>query len=439
MFSKLKFWKKKNKKKKKKEDEVETTDVPVKQEEVAPRVTDTKRNDGISPKSALMHFGHLLTEYEKKEVLEYKNVYHMGKKSAKFDAPMDADETGFFTLENYRYKVNVGDHIAYRYQLQELVSNQYRAQVFNAMDGKNFSKVTIKSLNRKWFDLDQQYREWNKLRDIQELVPASQAFILLPMNIGEFRNHFFMVFEQFETDLQKYMNEKPKWALEDIATSIPGVFKGLDVLKKLDIIHGNIQPANILLNRKEPHILKICGFGSAIYPTKYRRETQELHYRAPEQFMMGPVSPAMDVWSVGCIMGEMAYGKPFLNGVDDPNQFYAIQETFGIPPQEFRRSCYRAELYFFKTAHDAPTHCIFVEDSDGGFKLEIDYANSLATSDRLPPGSRPLLSFFPGRELALFRNLLYKCFEWMPEKRLDPAAAVKHHFFLNYECLYDGD
>lgn len=77
------------------------------------------------------------------------------------------------------------------------------------------------------------------------------------------------------------------------------------------IVHRDIKPQNILLNAAGD--LKLADFGLArtyqIPLRPYTEDVQTLWYRAPE-LLLGETlySPAVDVWSVGCIMSEMACG-----------------------------------------------------------------------------------------------------------------------------------
>jgi serine/threonine protein kinase len=57
-------------------------------------------------------------------------------------------------------------------------------------------------------------------------------------------------------------------------------------------------------------------------------------YRAPELLLEHKdYTPAVDMWSVGCILAELIKRKPFLPGVDSRNQLELIIDLVGTPPE----------------------------------------------------------------------------------------------------------
>jgi serine/threonine protein kinase len=82
--------------------------------------------------------------------------------------------------------------------------------------------------------------------------------------------------------------------------------------------------------------LKIADFGLArtySIPLKpYTHEVVTLYYRAPE-ILLGSVeySPAIDMWSIGCIFLEMLVLKPFFLGTSEKDQYERIFRELGTP------------------------------------------------------------------------------------------------------------
>jgi cell division cycle 2-like protein len=82
-------------------------------------------------------------------------------------------------------------------------------------------------------------------------------------------------------------------------------------------MHRDLKPSNILYNNKG--VVKICDFGLA---RKYSSSTKSytptvvtLWYRSPE-ILLGndKYSPALDMWSIGCIFAELINREPLLMG-----------------------------------------------------------------------------------------------------------------------------
>jgi len=85
--------------------------------------------------------------------------------------------------------------------------------------------------------------------------------------------------------------------------------------------------------------LKLADFGLArafgIPVRSYTHEVVTLWYRAPDVLMGSrKYSTPVDLWSVGCIFGEMSSGKPLFPGTSDADQLVRIFSVLGNPTEE---------------------------------------------------------------------------------------------------------
>ena len=65
------------------------------------------------------------------------------------------------------------------------------------------------------------------------------------------------------------------------------------------------------------------------------REARRLWYRPPELlFRKKYYSFEVDIWAVGCLLGEMALGEPLFNGESEIEQLFKIFKFTGTPSQE---------------------------------------------------------------------------------------------------------
>lgn len=114
-----------------------------------------------------------------------------------------------------------------------------------------------------------------------------------------------------------------------------------------ELIHRDLKPSNILLN-SECHA-KVADLGLA-RSINCPKETNEQvlteyvatrWYRAPE-ILLGSnrYSKAVDMWSVGCIIGELLNGKPLFPGNSTLNQIERILELIGRPSQKVIQGAY---------------------------------------------------------------------------------------------------
>jgi cell division cycle 2-like protein len=111
------------------------------------------------------------------------------------------------------------------------------------------------------------------------------------------------------------------------------------------ILHRDLKTSNLLLNNRGQ--LKIADFGMARYvgdpaPPKLTQLVVTLWYRAPE-LLLGAreYGAAVDMWSIGCIFGELVAREPLLQGTNEVDQMSRIFELCGVPTEEtwpgFRR------------------------------------------------------------------------------------------------------
>lgn len=113
---------------------------------------------------------------------------------------------------------------------------------------------------------------------------------------------------------------------------------GLKTLSDLEIIHRNLKPANILINKdKSGKVYKIGGFGLSKKCRNFTEKTGTLKYMGPEHYNKNfKKTKAVDIWAFGLIVHEMIFGKSPYGGINP--QYYerevmirVVHKKYSIP------------------------------------------------------------------------------------------------------------
>ena len=123
----------------------------------------------------------------------------------------------------------------------------------------------------------------------------------------------------------------------------------LKYLKQLEIIHCDLKPENILLKEENKSGIKIIDFGSSTFiDEKVYTYIQSRFYRAPEIMLGIPYTPAIDMWSLGCIIAELYIGYPLFPGDSENDQMSRIIEMRDVPSNQVLQKSER-KMKFFTT------------------------------------------------------------------------------------------
>ena len=91
---------------------------------------------------------------------------------------------------------------------------------------------------------------------------------------------------------------------------------GIDALHGAGLVHRDIKPANILLDGDTPYVsdFGLAKDSQASNLTRPGQALGSLDYMSPEQIRGEDVSPATDIYALGCVMFECLLGTPPFGG-----------------------------------------------------------------------------------------------------------------------------
>ncbi|KAA0190759.1 hypothetical protein HAZT_HAZT004920 [Hyalella azteca] len=242
------------------------------------------------------------------------------------------------------YTVEIGDTrftILRRYSSLKPIGSGAQGIVCAAYDSITKQNVAIKKLSRPFQNVThakRAYREFKlmKLVNHKNIIGLFNAFT--PQRSLEEFQDVYLVMELMDANLCQVIqmdldHERMSYLLYQMLC-------GIKHLHSAGIIHRDLKPSNIVV--KSDCTLKILDFGLARTAGTTFMMTPYVvtrYYRAPEASSivilgMG-YTDNVDIWSVGCIMGEMIRGGVLFPGTDHIDQWNKIIEQLGTPAHEF--------------------------------------------------------------------------------------------------------
>ncbi|CAI5744608.1 unnamed protein product [Peronospora destructor] len=231
-----------------------------------------------------------------------------------------------------------------------------------------------------------------------------------------------------ETDLHRVINSPEALSSDHVAFITYQILCGLRYVHSAHIIHRDVKPSNVLINRD--CLVKLCDFGLARgidirnatpssvdgsstpssqdgEPTLDEALTEYVvtrWYRAPELLLASRYSTAIDLWAVGCILAEMFTRKALFPGHDHVHQLHLILQLVGSPPAD-----------------------------DMGFVTNMKAKRWMARQQQQK--AKPLNLVCPNAPTEAL-DLMQKLLQFDPRKRISVDAAIAHPFLA--PCYVDG-
>ncbi|RCV26317.1 hypothetical protein SETIT_5G235700v2 [Setaria italica] len=232
---------------------------------------------------------------------------------------------------------------ASRYKIQEVIGKGSYGVVCSAIDVHTGEKVAIKKIHDIFehiSDAARILREIKLLRLLRHPDIVEIKHIMLPPSRRDFKD-IYVVFELMESDLHQVIKANDDLTKEHYQFFLYQLLRALKYIHTANVYHRDLKPKNILANSNCK--LKICDFGLArvafsdtpttIFWTDY---VATRWYRAPELCgsFFSKYTPAIDIWSIGCIFAEVLTGKPLFPGKNVVHQLDLMTDLLGTPSMD---------------------------------------------------------------------------------------------------------
>jgi serine/threonine protein kinase len=155
-----------------------------------------------------------------------------------------------------------------------------------------------------------------------------------------FDEHINLVFDFLDQTLQDLLDQHRTSGgipSDSIISYTYQMFRGIEFCHSQGILHRDLKPRNMMIDHDGT--LKIGSFSLARFEGQKNALTREvvtLRYRCPE-ILLGAdqYSTAIDIWSIGCIIAELASRKPLFQEADaEVVQLFLIFRLLGTPTEE---------------------------------------------------------------------------------------------------------
>ncbi|XP_035156435.1 cyclin-dependent kinase 20 isoform X9 [Callithrix jacchus] len=182
----------------------------------------------------------------------------------------------------------------------------------------------------------QALREIKALQEMEDNQYVVQLKAVFPHGAG-----FVLAFEFMLSDLAEVVRHAQRpLAQAQVKSYLQMLLKGVAFCHANNIVHRDLKPANLLISASGQ--LKIADFGLArvFSPDGSRLYTHQVAtsslprrwYRAPELlYGARQYDQGVDLWAVGCIMGELLNGSPLFPGENDIEQLCCVLRILGTP------------------------------------------------------------------------------------------------------------
>lgn len=279
--------------------------------------------------------------------------------------------------------------------------------VFEAKDKETGERVALKKLKlegeREGFPV-------TSLREINSLMQVSHHPNIVRIReivIGGPLAHpsVYIVMDYVEYDMRYWLDEFHHFSESECKTFLQQLLAAVAALHERWFIHRDLKPGNLLVGREGQ--LRVADFGlsrrvgSPPMGSALTRVVVTLWYRAPEVLLGAPeYGWPVDIWSVGCIMGELLLGTPLFAGRTEVEMIGKIFECLGQPSEE----------------------------TWPGWR-ELPHASKLKIESVTTHPAKPLQCQFERKLSPTGLDLMSRMLTLDPRRRISAAEALAHPFF----------
>eukprot|EP00747_Dinoflagellata_sp_TGD_P206433 gnl/TRDRNA2_/TRDRNA2_80140_c0_seq1.p1 gnl/TRDRNA2_/TRDRNA2_80140_c0~~gnl/TRDRNA2_/TRDRNA2_80140_c0_seq1.p1 ORF type:complete len:403 (-),score=76.34 gnl/TRDRNA2_/TRDRNA2_80140_c0_seq1:222-1430(-) len=286
----------------------------------------------------------------------------------------------------------------------------------DTLSGEELAIKKIQNPFRNQIDGKRCLREIKLLRLLQHDCIIVLHDILAPPSLDF--HEVYLVTELMDADLHTVISSDQPLTDDHVQFFIYHILRALLYMHSANVVHRDLKPLNVLVNKNCD--IKICDFGLARGRAGFSHEDDDFlrteyigtrWYRAPEVVLTSmEYTAAIDIWSAGCILGELIGKRPLFPGKDFLDQIGTICEVLGTPTDE--------ELAFIPPQNEAAR--VFIKTKFA--QLPRKHWSFGFASDSQHELLDKLLKFDPNHRLSAYDALRHPYLEEHHNEEDEPVA-----------------
>ena len=323
----------------------------------------------------------------------------------------------------------VGDILQARYEIKADLGEGTFGKVVKVVDKYNHRGVALKIIKNV-----QKYREAAKLEinvlsKIGKYDPGGRYRCVTMLDYFDFHGHMCIAFEMLGKSVYEFLkdNDYHPYPMHQVRQMSYELSDAVNFLHKNRLTHTDLKPENILFRNsasemkngvnyvKSPAIVLI-DFGSATFDHEHHSLiVSTRHYRAPEVILeLGWAQPC-DVWSIGCIIFELALGVTLFQTHDNREHLAMMEKILG--PIPYKMAVQSKTKYFHQGLLKWDEH------SSHGKYVRKHCKPLMRYTEKLDPATdEDWLNMF---------DLIEKMLIYQTDLRIDLKESLEHPFFQN--------
>lgn len=308
-------------------------------------------------------------------------------------------------------------HIDKKYNVTRKVGAGAYGMVVAAVDTGSGKQVAIKKVKSAFDDTTDAKRILREIRFMRMMSHPnvlSLVDLVKPVSLENFED-VYIITELMSTDLQQIVFSKTPLNEDQTQWILYQCMCGLQYLHSAGILHRDLKPSNLLVDIETCDV-RICDFGLSRGEIAGGTKTDYVvtrWYRAPEIMLAYThYDYAIDVWSMGCIFGELLSRRPLLPGKDYIDQLKLIVKLLGSPNE--------SDLWFV-TNRNAKNFLSMLPHSEGQdlhTKFPGASPNALDLVEKM-------LRLDPAKRISVADVIGHSYLSEVREERLEFASEVK--------------